>query len=175
MTRTNTLLIRTPEGVVFSQTLAGPIVRFLAWLIDFLCLAVLLIAVNLTLAFVQAISPDVGQALGIVFYFVISMGYAMIFEWRWRGQTVGKRVLRLRVVDASGLRLQFSQVAIRNLLRIIDLLPLMYFVGGVATLFTRKAQRLGDLAANTVVIRLPRIVEPNLDQLGSGKYNSLRS
>lgn len=175
MTRTNTLLIKTPEGVVFSQTLAGPVVRFLAWMIDFLCMAVLIIALNFIVAFVRIVTPDVGQALGIVFYFVISMGYAMFLEYRWRGQTIGKRVLRLRVVDAQGLRLQFSQVAIRNLLRIVDLLPGMYVVGGLATFFTRKAQRLGDLAANTVVIRIPKIVEPNLEQIGADKYNSLRA
>jgi uncharacterized RDD family membrane protein YckC len=175
MTRTNTLLIKTPEGVVFSQTLAGPIVRFLAWLIDFMCMAVLLIALNILISVIQIITPDLGQALGVIFFFVVSMGYAMLLEWRWRGQTIGKRVMRLRVVDAQGLRLQFSQVAIRNLLRIVDLLPGLYVVGSLATLCTRKAQRLGDLAANTVVIRIPRIVEPNLDQLGADKYNSLRS
>lgn len=175
MTRTNTLLIKTPEGVVFAQTLAGPIVRFMAWAIDFMCMAVLITALNIAMSFIQIITPDIGQALGIVFYFLISMGYAMLLEYRWRGQTIGKRVMRLRVVDAQGLRLQFSQVAIRNLLRIVDLLPGMYVVGGLATFFTRKAQRLGDLAANTVVIRIPKIVQPNLEQIGGDKYNSLRA
>ena len=175
MTRTNTLLIRTPEGVVFAQTLAGPVTRFLAWLIDFLCLAVVLIAFNIGVALMAMITPDFAQALGLIFYFTISVGYAMTLEWMWRGQTIGKRVLRLRVVDADGLRLQFSQVAIRNLLRVVDLLPGLYVVGGLATLFSHKAQRLGDLAANTVVIRIPRLIEPGLEQLGADKYNSLRS
>ncbi len=175
MTRTNTLLIKTPEGVVFSQTLAGPVTRFLAWMIDFMCASVLLIALNIVVAFTSIVSPELGSALSIIFYFVISIGYALTLEWLWRGQTVGKRMLRLRVVDAHGLRLQFSQVAIRNLLRVIDLLPAMYLVGGMATLLSRKAQRLGDLAANTVVIRIPKILEPNLDQLGADKYNSLRA
>ena len=175
MTRTNTLLIKTPEGVVFSQTLAGPVTRFLAWMIDFMCASVLLIALNIIVAFTSIVSPELGSALSIIFYFVISIGYALTLEWLWRGQTLGKRMLRLRVVDAHGLRLQFSQVAIRNLLRVIDLLPAMYLVGGMATLLSRKAQRLGDLAANTVVICIPKIVEPNLDQLGADKYNSLRA
>ena len=175
MTRTNTLLIKTPEGVVFSQTLAGPVTRFLAWIIDFLCASVLLIALNMIVAFTSIVSPELGSALSIVFYFVVSIGYALTLEWLWRGQTIGKRMLRLRVVDAQGLRLHFSQIAIRNLLRVIDLLPAMYLVGGVATLLSRKAQRLGDLAANTVVIRIPKIVEPNLEQLGADKYNSLRA
>jgi uncharacterized RDD family membrane protein YckC len=175
MTRTNSLLIRTPEGVVFAQTLAGPVTRFLAWLIDFLCMAVVLIALNFAVAFIAIITPDLAQALGLIFYFALSVGYAMALEWNWRGQTIGKRVLRLRVVDADGLRLQFNQVAIRNLLRVVDLLPGLYVVGGLATLFSRKAQRLGDLAANTVVIRIPRLLEPDLEQLGVDKYNSLRS
>jgi uncharacterized RDD family membrane protein YckC len=175
VTRTNTLLIKTPEGVVFSQTLAGPVARFLAWLVDFMCAAVVMIALNIIVAFTSIVSPELGSALSIIFYFVVSIGYAMTLEWLWRGQTFGKRLLRLRVVDATGLRLQFSQVAIRNLLRVIDLLPGMYLVGGVAALLSRKAQRLGDLAANTVVIRIPRISEPNLEQLGADKYNSLRA
>jgi uncharacterized RDD family membrane protein YckC len=175
MTRTNTLLIKTPEGVVFSQTLCGPVVRFLAWLVDFAITAALLIAFNIAMTFVSIVTPDFANTLAIFFYFAISVGYAMTLEWIWRGQTIGKRVLRLRVVDAHGLRLQFSQVAVRNLLRIVDLLPGLYVVGGLAALFTHKAQRLGDLAANTVVIRIPKIIEPNLDQLGADKYNSLRS
>ena len=175
MTRTNTLLIKTPEGVVFSQTLAGPVTRFLAWVIDLVCMSVVLIAINTIMGFAAFISPDLAGALGVFFYFVVSIGYAMTLEWMWRGQTIGKRVLRLRVIDADGLRLQFSQVAIRNLLRIVDLLPGLYLVGGVATLLTRQAQRLGDVAANTVVIRIPRIVEPNLEILKSDKYNSLRA
>lgn len=175
MTRTNTLLIRTPEGVVFSQTLAGPVTRFLAWAVDAIVLWFALAFVTLLVLFTSIVSPDFAGALQAIVYFTVSVGYGMATEWLWRGQTIGKRVMRLRVVDAQGLRLQFSQVAIRNLLRVVDLLPGLYVVGGLATLFTRKAQRLGDLAANTVVIRLPRIVEPNLEQLGSDKFNSLRA
>src|SRR5262245_20513219 len=98
MNRTNTLLIRTPEGVVFSQTLAGPITRFLAWLIDFVCASVLLTAVNFLVLFTMVVSPEVANALSILFYFIITIGYAITFEWLWRGQTVGKRFLKLRVV-----------------------------------------------------------------------------
>ncbi len=83
-------------------------------------------------------------------------------------------MLRLRVVDAQGLRLQFNQIVMRNLLRFVDCLPLLYFVGGVACLMNRKCQRLGDLAANTIVVRYPRVTEPDLEQLLAGKFNSLR-
>jgi len=112
--------------------------------------------------------------LMVLSYFVISIGYGILLEWIWRGQTMGKRVLRLRVVDAEGLRLQINQVVIRNLLRFVDMLPAFYLVGGVVSLLNRRYQRLGDIAANTVVVRAPKLSEPDLDQLLAGKYNSLR-
>ncbi len=77
--------------------------------------------------------------------------------------------MRLRVTDVHGLQLQFSQVVIRNLLRFVDSLPALYLVGGAACLINRRAQRLGDFAANTIVVWNPRVDEPNLDQLLGGK------
>jgi hypothetical protein len=126
------------------------------------------------LALLRFINVGFAQAIALLLQFVVMMGYSIYCEWFWRGQTFGKRALRLRVVDAQGLRLKFSQVVIRNLLRFVDMLPMLYLVGGVACLVSRRAQRLGDFAANTIVIRLPRLTEPNLDQLMAGKYNSLR-
>jgi hypothetical protein len=75
-------------------------------------------------------------------------------------------------MDVQGLRLRFSQVVIRNLLRFVDSLPAFYMVGGIACLISQRAQRLGDFAANTIVVWNPRISEPDLDQLLEGKYNS---
>jgi uncharacterized RDD family membrane protein YckC len=188
MTRTNTLLIKTPEGVVFSQTLAGPVTRFLAWLIDFVFQTVLLRLIGFALFLVMIVTPEGATTIWLLLHFVVTIGYSIAFEWFWRGQTPGKKLLRIRVVDGTGLRLRFSQVAMRNLLRFVDspplpfevgnislMLPTFYLVGGPIALLTRKAQRLGDIAANTVVVRIPRIVEPNLEQLGADKYNSLRA
>ena len=172
--RTGSLQIRTPEGIVFSQLLAGPVTRFLAWGVDFFCIAALVSGCGVLMSLVQIISPGLGGAAATLGYFVISIGYGITCEWAWRGQTVGKRMLRLRVVDAEGLRLQFHQVVTRNLLRFVDSLPLFYFVGGVVCWLSPKCQRLGDIAANTVVIRNPRVSEPDLDQVLSGKFNSLR-
>jgi hypothetical protein len=124
------------------------------------------------ISLLSLLSFGVAQAAQIILFFVLSLGYRIVLEWSWRGQTIGKRVLRLRVVDAQGLRLHFSQIVIRNLLRFIDALPLCYLVGGIACVVSRRAQRLGDFAANTVVIRHPKLAEPDLDQLLSGKYNS---
>ena len=86
---------------------------------------------------------------------------------------MGKRLLGLRVVDAGGFRLEPSQVIVRNLMRFVDGLPALYLVGGIACLVSRHRQRLGDLAAGTVVIRAPKVSRPDLDQLLGGKYNSL--
>lgn len=166
--------VRTPEGIVFSQSLASPVTRFLAWLIDFVCIVVIVSAVNSVLGMLQVLSLDLAQALAILAFFVVTIGYSMVCEWYWRGQTVGKKLFRLRVVDAHGLRLQFAQIVIRNLLRAVDSLPFLYLVGGVACLLSRRSQRLGDLAANTIVIRSPRLAQPDLDEIMAGKFNSLR-
>ena len=172
--RTNTLDIRLPEGVVFSLPLAGPATRFVAWLIDLiLCLGVLA-AVNTLLRPLVLLSDDVSQAVSVVMFFAVPMVYGIGFEAFWRGQTPGKRLLRLRVMDAGGLRLDVRQVVIRNLLRAVDALPQLYLVGGVACLATARAQRLGDLAADTVVVRAERRAAPDLAQIAPGKYNTLR-
>jgi len=172
--KTNVLLIQTPEGIVFPLLLAGPITRFLAWILDITCIAVLTTLVGVVLVFLGAISVDVAGAVSTLTYFAISIGYPIATEWFWRGQTLGKRVLRLRVMDAGGMRLQFSQVVIRNLLRFIDGLPVLYAVGGMICFFSRSAQRLGDIAANTIVVRNPEVGQPDLTQLVAGKYNSFR-
>jgi uncharacterized RDD family membrane protein YckC len=172
--RSNRLVIRTPEGIVFSLLLAGPLSRFLAWGVDVGCVAVAVIGIGALLTGLQWISLDLIRAVAVLAYFLVSIGYGIALEWSWRGQTVGKRLLRLRVVDAEGLRLQFSQIVIRNLLRFIDMLPAFYFVGGLACLASRRAQRLGDIAAGTIVIYTPKAAEPELDQVFAGKFNSLR-
>jgi len=172
--KTSAIQIRTPEGVVFSQLLAGPVTRFLGWGIDIACIAVLLMMVSRVLFVFQLISDGLAGAVYVLSYFVISIGYGIACEWLWRGQTIGKKLLRLRVVDAEGLRLQFNQIVARNLLRFVDSLPFCYFVGGVVCWLSPKCQRLGDIAANTIVIRSPQIAEPDLDQLLSVKFNSLR-
>ena len=174
MVRTNTLLVKTPEGITFSLVLAGPIARFLAWIIDFFSVFAIMMVVNIVLQLFFVISPDVAQALQIVIYFVLSIGYSIFFEWRFKGQTPGKQLLRLRVMDVQGLRLQLSQIFIRNLLRFIDSLPFCYLIGGLAAIINRRYQRLGDIAANTIVVREPKITEPDLAQVLTHKYNSLR-
>jgi uncharacterized RDD family membrane protein YckC len=159
---------------VFSQRLAGPATRFFASFVDQLCIGALVTLLGFLLAVLQFLSGGLAVAASLLGYFAISIGYGIVLEWMWRGQTVGKRLLRLRVVDAEGRRLQFNQVFTRNLLRFVDCLPVLYFIGGVVCWFSPRCQRLGDIAANTIVIRYPQISDPDLDQLLAGKFNSLR-
>ena len=174
MQRTNTLHIKTPEGITFALPLAGPVARFLAWIVDFACIFAIMTAVNIGIQVTQIVSLDFARAAGIISYFVVSIWYGILCEWYYKGQTFWKRLMSVRVMDIQGLRLQFSQIVIRNLLRFIDSLPIGYLVGGLSCLLSPKSQRLGDLAANTIVTREPRISRPDLEQLLSHKYNSLR-
>ncbi len=172
--KTNVLTIKTPEGILFSLLLAGPITRFLAWVIDGLCIIAISSIVGMVLGILGVVSRDFALGASILAYFVISVGYGIMMEWYWRGQTLGKRLFRLRVMDEQGLHLEFSQIVIRNLLRFVDSLPGLYVVGGLACLGSRRAQRLGDFAANTIVVWNPKVPEPNLNQLLADKYNSFR-
>jgi uncharacterized RDD family membrane protein YckC len=172
--KTNTLIIKTPEGIEFSLLLAGPITRFLAWAIDLGTIIALITILNVVFGLLGILSRDLAMAANIIGFFIVSIGYGILTEWYWQGQTLGKRLLRLRVMDEQGLRLKFSQIVIRNLLRFVDSLPALYLVGGLACLLNRRAQRLGDFAANTVVVWSPRIAEPDLNQLLQSKYNSFR-
>ncbi len=170
----NKQIIQTPEGITFSLVLAGPVVRGLAWMIDLIGITVVTGFTNKIAGSLKVIDPDFAQALAMLSYFAISIGYGILLEWRWQGQTLGKRLMRLRVMDAHGLKLQFGQVVIRNLLRFVDMLPAFYLLGGITCLLHRHSQRLGDIAANTIVVRTPKIAQPDLDQLLSLQYNSFR-
>ena len=170
----NSLTIRTPEGIAFSLMLAGPVTRFLAWSVDLLLILATNKLLGVLLGVLGIISRDIAMAAAVLGYFIVSIGYGIATEWYWRGQTLGKRLLRLRVTDVHGLQLRFSQIVIRNLLRFVDSLPVLYFVGGLACLINRRAQRLGDFVANTIVVWSPPVDEPDLDQFLEGKYNSFR-
>jgi uncharacterized RDD family membrane protein YckC len=112
------------------------------------------LAMNLT-------SPELGFALVFIFYFLVDWGYAIFLEGLWSGQTVGKKLFGLRVIQESGVRLGFLQAVLRNLARPVDRLPVFYLVGGLSALFTSSQQRLGDLLAGTVVVKERRLKIPS--------------
>lgn len=175
MNPTDELLLQTPEGVRFRFRLAGPASRLFALYIDFAGIVLLSSMISSALSLLKVISTDLFFATETIAYFLLTIGYFMSLEWVFRGQTLGKRVMKLRVVDADGLRLRFTQIFVRNLLRAIDILPGLYTVGGIALLLSPKLQRLGDIAANTIVIRTNVDTIPDLEPLLGGSYNSLRS
>ncbi len=172
--QTEVLEIRTPEGVVFSLPLAGPVARCLAVAIDFALVIGMGMVVSIVLTLASLVSPAWSTGATYIAMFVLKLGYPILCEWLWRGKTVGKLVMRLRVVDERGLGLRFGQVVIRNILRLVDFAPAFYVVGGLSMALTRHCQRLGDLAAGTVVIRTPPLREPRLDQIMAGQFNSFR-
>ena len=155
-------IIETPENVDLQRRLAGIGSRFVAGLLDtLLIVAALLVVMLVSLAFgvsLFAFGTDLAHradawvlALFILLGFLIYWGYFVLFETWMNGQTPGKRYMRIRVVQQEGGAVSFNAVAIRNLLRAVDIVG-VYAVAGIVMFLTRKVQRLGDLAAGTVVI-----------------------
>ena len=169
------LIIRLSEGISFSHALAGPVIRAAAFLIDLCVISLLSLAAGYLTWLMNPLNQDLSGAVGVVAYFVISAGYGIGCEYWQRGQTLGKWLLGLRVIDLSGLDLQFSQVAVRNILRPVDMLPFFGLTGAVAIFATHRRQRLGDLAAGTVVTRTPRHDLPNFDALAPARFNTLKA
>ncbi len=170
----NSLVIQTPEGVNFSLPVASPVIRCLALLLDVFFISALSSTIVKFISLLSILNHDLVTAVMIILYFIISIGYGIAMEWFWNGQSIGKKVFKLKVVDEEGLRLQFSQIVIRNLLRFVDSLPALYLIGGVTSIFNSKYQRIGDIVAGTVVMRIIKISEPDLDQLSPIKFNSLK-
>ncbi len=172
--RFNQLIIQTPEGVRFVHQLASPVVRFIALAVDLMTISALMSALSVAVGLLGFISTDIAVALSVLLYFLLSIGYFMLLEMVWRGQTLGKRLLRLRVIDAAGLKLSPNQIVLRNLLRFVDSLPVFYFVGGTCALVSRRSQRLGDMAAGTVVVRISNVEAPELSGVLGNYFNSFK-
>ena len=172
--RFNQLVIQTPEGVQFVHQLASPVARFIALSVDVMATWAILMALSVIITLMQWVSYDLAMAFYILLYFVVTIGYFILLEMILRGQTFGKRMMKLRVIDSSGLRLRPNQLILRNLMRFVDSLPVLYFLGGACAVLSKKSQRLGDLAAGTVVVRQPELHPPNLSDVSGEVYNSFR-
>ena len=148
----------TPENVKFEYRLAGPMLRTFAYAIDFLVKVLILILLA------GALRPfgEIGMGLFLVLMFVIEWLYFVAFETFMTGQSIGKRACSLRVINVNGTPLSSQQSIIRNLLRPADQFPALYATGVMFMIFTRRYQRLGDLAANTMVVIEQRITSPSL-------------
>jgi uncharacterized RDD family membrane protein YckC len=164
--------IRTPENVSFDFELAGVATRAVAWLIDLLVMASLSMLLIIVAGVLGVVLGGIATAFYFVMAFCIQWGYGAFSEWRWNGQTIGKRSIGIRTLQQSGTRITLMQAVVRNLVRIVDILPALYFAGGVCALLDRHGRRLGDLAAGTVVVRQRRSPRPSAVVAPIERYNS---
>jgi uncharacterized RDD family membrane protein YckC len=162
------LRIETPENVVLTYRLAGPALRAAAYVVDFALRVMILIAALIAMTVILPFLPGLAIGSLLVLLFLLEWGYTIGFEYGWQGRTPGKWVAGLRVIQENGHPLSWWGSALRNLLRVADTLPLMllfaddlgafcllpvYGPGLFCMLCSPKLQRLGDLAARTVVIQ----------------------
>ncbi len=160
---TQHLVVTTPERVSLSLPVAGVGHRVLAWFVDasllFLGWSTLYFAASLALDVLQWLRGLEGlvRALLVVGAFSAQWAAWTACELRMGGQTPGKRLLGIRVTRRDGRPLGFTESAARNLLRVVDFLPLGYAAGLLAMLLGREARRLGDLVAGTLVVKAGRV------------------
>jgi uncharacterized RDD family membrane protein YckC len=142
--------IETPEGVSLRLHAAGATVRAHAWLIDF---ALRAFAAFILLA-VLGMLGAAGAGIGMLVLFAAYWIYGIACEVWMDGQTVGKRVMNLRVVNADGTPVTLLPSVIRNLLRTVDGLPGIYGIGLICCLIDPYSRRIGDIVAGTMVIHV---------------------
>lgn len=151
------LSVETPEQIEINYQKAGVGSRFYAALLDTLLLALILfVGTYVNVNFIMELGDVFGKwlgALGGLIVFALFWGYYMVFEITTNGQSPGKRVLGLRVIKEGGYPISFADSAIRNLVRVVDFLPVCYGVGLFVMLINKDWQRLGDLAAGTLVVK----------------------
>jgi len=158
-----TKTVLTPEQVAVTYRLAGIGTRFCAALIDSLLQLTALILIagvlflllwlgfgDLTRAGTRLYFWIVGLAL--LTYFLVLWGYPIYFETVWHGQTPGKRLCGLRVLRDGGFPLDFRAAMVRNVMRMVDMLPFAYGAGVISIFFSRDSKRLGDFGAGTIVV-----------------------
>lgn len=160
----NRVTLQTPESVELEFTLAGIGNRAYALLIDYLVWGLLLLGFFITWAtfssqLLEAIENLVGTnrqlelwlvAIQLLISFFIYVGYFVVFETLWQGQTPGKRFAKIRVICDDGKPLRLQQSTLRSLLRPVDD---FFFLGVFFIVLGKREKRLGDLVAGTLVIQ----------------------
>jgi uncharacterized RDD family membrane protein YckC len=163
----------TPERIVFQYPLAGPFRRLFAYLIDLVLLIVLVVIAGIVALILSLGSPS-GIGGLLVAYFVLVWGYGAFCETFFNGQTVGKRAVSVRVVSDQGVPITGAQAVLRNLVGAVDgPIPFLYLPGLASIFLTERFQRLGDLAAGTMVVveerqrraGVARVKEPAVEAL----------
>ncbi len=138
---------QTPEGIELSLSLAGPMARGMAWIIDF----AIRVGLYFILAIIVGLLGGLGTAIILISLFIIEWFYPVFFEVH-NGMTPGKKVMGLQVVHDDGTPVSWTSSLLRNLIRCIDLLPLFYMAGFITMLLNPRFKRLGDIAAGTLVV-----------------------
>ncbi len=147
--------IVTPENIAFEYRVAGPFWRLPAYLVDLTIRAgiVVIIAIVAIFVFGNAGLGTRGMGVAMVGWFVLSWFYGGLFETFWNGQTPGKRMMSLRVLSIDGQPINAMQAVLRNVLRAVDAMPMMFYqVGLFTSMMNHRYQRLGDLACGTIVV-----------------------
>lgn len=140
--------VETPEGVAIALTPAGPVPRALALMLDLLLRGGIYLIASLTLPLLG----KSGTGLLLLLMFLVEWFYPVLFEVLNHGVTPGKAAVGIAVVEEDGRPVGWTASTVRNFLRIADLLPFAYFFGLLSMLLTTRFQRLGDLAAGTLVV-----------------------
>ena len=143
--------LATPEGVALELILAGLGSRFLARLLDTVIQVGLIIALGFVVGGLG--HPGWLEAIAFVMVFLILFAYDILFETLNHGRTIGKQAAGIRVVGRTGEPVRFFASATRNIARLLDFLPFFYLVGAISMIATQRDQRIGDLAAGTLVMR----------------------
>jgi uncharacterized RDD family membrane protein YckC len=154
------LTIQTPEQTEVDFAVAGIGSRFLAVAYDTLLQILVGIVALVGIFFVALATPELGHtsriwvgAITVIFYFLLYFGYYPFFEIMWNGQTPGKRKENIRVIKDSGRPLTPAESIGRNLMRIVDILPVLYGVGILCAFLNKNNKRLGDLVVGSLVVR----------------------
>lgn len=138
----------TPEGVNLSLRVAGAPARFAAWFVDVILIFVVIFLLQMVLTILGAL----GSGLILICMFAIFWFYGVFFEMLMDGMTPGKKILGLQVVHDDGTPVTWTGSLLRNFLRFADFLPAAYGAGLVALFLSPDCQRLGDMAAGTLVV-----------------------
>lgn len=147
--------IETPEGVELGLRVAGPAVRAMAWLIDLLIRGAIVIGLSMVLTPLGRF----GIGLLLILAFLIEWFYFVLFEVYRNGATPGKRSMGIRAVHDDGTPIAWAASMVRNLLRVVDFMPMLYTFGLVAMMLNGSFKRLGDLAGGTLVVYADRLTD----------------
>ena len=162
-----TIRITTTQNIDIDYEVAGLGERIVAYIIDLAMFAVISIATLIVAGSTTGLRGNSGSFwLGLVFiiYAVLYVFYDLICELAMNGQSVGKKIMKIKVISLDGARPRLGQYLLRWLFRIIDFFPgTLNLCGLICVAVSDKSQRLGDMVAGTTLIRtVPRTKMQNI-------------